>query len=250
MLSAPAPRLTMPRSMQPRDDVDRVLGPDLADLQVGPRGHVGVAAAKMLGQVGHTAELMRIGHAAGKPQPAHERVLRRGDEEQAVKLVEKDVGPLGKLAGRALARISSHISNGFFSRLAFSSATELFAFREKSILHGPLQVFGPGRAVARRSRHTPCAVGVGWISHGKRSVPTTEENVGNPRAAWAASAPATKPCRYCCCSAVNCSVAHCAGSWAVGGQQLHGAVLVRRLPRMRVEMRQRQPVGLVRSAWA
>ena len=67
---------------------------DLADLEIGARGDVGVAAPELRGDRRDAAELMRIEDTAWNAQPAHIRVLRRGHVEQPEKLGEEDVGPL------------------------------------------------------------------------------------------------------------------------------------------------------------
>ena len=57
MLSAPEPREREAEILDRLDHRDRVLRLDLADLQVGARGHMGVAAAVALGEVGDAGEL-------------------------------------------------------------------------------------------------------------------------------------------------------------------------------------------------
>ena len=102
MLSAPAPRVVMPSSCRPHQHVG------------------GVARRRSRGSAGWRAwsrrrsrrrsrsaiaasprDLVRVEDAAGEPQPAHERVLRRRDVEQPVELEEEDVGPLREAAGSA-----------------------------------------------------------------------------------------------------------------------------------------------------
>ena len=63
---------------------DRVLRRDLADLDVGAGGDVGVAAAVLLGEIGEARELPVLEDAVRNPQAAHVRALRRRDVEQAV----------------------------------------------------------------------------------------------------------------------------------------------------------------------
>ena len=64
--------------------VDGVLRLDLADLEVGAGGDMGVAAAITLGEVGEARELPVLEDAVRNPQAAHVRALRRRDVEQAV----------------------------------------------------------------------------------------------------------------------------------------------------------------------
>ncbi len=72
MLSAPAPRAHEPEILNAFEHGDRVLGRDLADLQVGARRHMGVAAAVALGEVGDAGELPMVEDAVRDAQPAHE----------------------------------------------------------------------------------------------------------------------------------------------------------------------------------
>ena len=104
MLSAPEPREVRPSSASRISTSGGPVGADLADLQVGARGDVGIAAAQVVGDVGHAAELVRVQDAAGNAQPAHEGVLRRGDIEQAVELGQEDVGSLGETCRSAAKR--------------------------------------------------------------------------------------------------------------------------------------------------
>ena len=65
------------------DHVDRVLGLDLADLQIGAGGDVGIAAAIALGQIRDAGELRGFENAVRHAQPAHEGILVRRHVEQA-----------------------------------------------------------------------------------------------------------------------------------------------------------------------
>src|SRR5262249_1694772 len=56
------------------DHGDRALRLDLADLQVGARGDVRVAAAEALGEIGEAGKLPVLENAVRQPQPAHIRV--------------------------------------------------------------------------------------------------------------------------------------------------------------------------------
>ena len=82
----------------PSTSVDGVLRLDLADLQVGARRDVRIAAAAALGEVGEARELPVLQDAVRDAQPAHVGVLRRRDVEQAVVAPAEIVGALGKLA--------------------------------------------------------------------------------------------------------------------------------------------------------
>jgi hypothetical protein len=82
------------------DHVDRVLGLDLAHLQVGAGGDVGIAAGTALGEVGDAGELLE--DAVGNAQPAHVGLLGRRAVEQAEEAPAEIVVGLGRLIGRGL----------------------------------------------------------------------------------------------------------------------------------------------------
>ena len=104
MLSAPEPREVRPISDSRSSTSGALRRRDLPQLQIGPRGDVGVTAGQIVGDRGDAAQLVRADDAAGNAQPAHERVLRRRDVEQAVELGQEDVEALGELAGRRQGR--------------------------------------------------------------------------------------------------------------------------------------------------
>ena len=57
ILSAPEPREHRPKILHRLDHGDRVLRLDLADLEIGARSDMGVAAAIALGEIGEAGEL-------------------------------------------------------------------------------------------------------------------------------------------------------------------------------------------------
>ncbi len=67
------------------DHVDRVLGFDFADLQIGARCDMGVAAAVALGQIGDAGKLRGGENAVRHAQPAHVGVLVGRNVKQAEK---------------------------------------------------------------------------------------------------------------------------------------------------------------------
>ena len=78
-------------------DVDRILGLDLAQLQIGARGDMGVGAAKPLRNVRHGGELPMLEDPVRNAQPAHVGTLRRRHIEQAVIAPAEIVRRLGWL---------------------------------------------------------------------------------------------------------------------------------------------------------
>ncbi len=79
------------------DHLDAVACRDLAQLEVGAGGDVGVAAGEALGDVGHAGELPMLEDAVVDAEPAHVGVLRRRDVEQPVVAPAEVVGGLGEL---------------------------------------------------------------------------------------------------------------------------------------------------------
>ena len=69
----------------------RVLRLDEAQLQVGPRGDLDVAAGQLLRNLGRLAQLKRLEHAAGNFQPAHELLAGGCEIKQPVPLEAVDV---------------------------------------------------------------------------------------------------------------------------------------------------------------
>ncbi len=65
------------------EDVDGVLGLDLADLQVAAGRDVGVVAAPVVGNLGDAVELGRSEFAPGDAHPEHEGFLSGPDVEEA-----------------------------------------------------------------------------------------------------------------------------------------------------------------------
>ena len=118
----------------------RLVRPDLADLQVGARGDVGIAAAQVLGDRRHAAELVRVQDAARDAQPAHVGVLCRCHVEQAEELAEEDVRSLGK------ARLGSHRADlvepieRMLLPLCFLLCGELAAGSDGAVLCGAMRV--------------------------------------------------------------------------------------------------------------
>src|SRR5262249_14935489 len=59
------------------DQRDGILRLYLANLEIGPRRHMGISAAKALGGVSHTFELRSLHDPIGNTKPAHVGVLGR-----------------------------------------------------------------------------------------------------------------------------------------------------------------------------
>ena len=115
-----------PDVRQAHQHLGRLVRSDFPNLQVGARGDVGIAAAEVLGDRRHAAELMRVQNAARHAQPAHVGVLRRRRHRTGRRTcVRKMSVPLGNRGSAAIAAISSNRSSGCFLRFASSSAVSL-----------------------------------------------------------------------------------------------------------------------------
>src|SRR5438552_3223125 len=79
------------------DHSDRIPWLDLADLEVGPRGDMGIAAAIARGELGDTGQLPMLEDAVRDPQAAHVGVLRGRDVEQSVEAPAKIIRGLWRL---------------------------------------------------------------------------------------------------------------------------------------------------------
>ena len=98
-------------------DVRAVFRHDLADLDVGAGGEIGVAGTPVGGDFRQAAELIGAERAAGDAAAEHEAFLRRGDEEQAVELVAEDIAIGGKRCWSRRWRGWCRNNRGRFSRI-------------------------------------------------------------------------------------------------------------------------------------
>ena len=149
-----------PEALDLGHHVEDRLRTDLAQLQIGPRGYVGITACMSLRDIGDAAQLMGVEDAVRDPQPAHERVLRRRYVEQSVELVQEYVGALGEAAGFGVgAHLVPHVER-VFGALGHFLGGELLAGGEEAILRGAVDGFGT-RGNRFGGRHCRCAVGAG-----------------------------------------------------------------------------------------
>jgi hypothetical protein len=133
------------------DQGDGVLRLDLADLQVGPRRHMGIAAAEALRGVGHTRELRGLENAVGYAQPAHVGVRCRRAEEQAEETPAEIIVRLGRRVGRGLAfQLFIAVERMQFA-LELLLVGELVARPDHPVLGAPMGRVGSGR-LRRRGR--------------------------------------------------------------------------------------------------
>ena len=139
-----------PEILDRLDHGDGVLGLDLADLQIGAGGDVGVAAAVALGEVGDAGELPMREDAVRHPQPAHVGVLVRRHVEQAEEAPAEIVGRLGIFVVRGLRLQPLVAVEGVLLALEFLLLGELAAGLEDAVLRPQMLGIGPGRL--RRTR--------------------------------------------------------------------------------------------------
>jgi len=97
-------------------DLDRVGGADLADLQIGAGRDVEVAGAETQGDVGKPCRLTGRQDAARQAQAEHERILVRRDIKEAVEFVTEDIEPLRKPARSGIgADLVPHVERALFA---------------------------------------------------------------------------------------------------------------------------------------
>ena len=107
-----------------------VLRRDLAHLQIGAGGDVGIGAAQRLGEIGDARELPGLQNAVGDAQAAHIAVLRRGHVEQTVIAPAEIVFRLGVDAGIGLILEAGIGIEGMLGCLPLLLIDELAAGRD------------------------------------------------------------------------------------------------------------------------
>ena len=124
---------------------DGVLRLDLAHLQIGAGGDMGVAAAVALREVGDAGELPMREDAVRHPQPAHVGVLVRRHVEQAEEAPAEIVGRLGILVARGLRLQAVVAVERVQLALELLLLGELAAGREDARLRAPMLGIGTAR---------------------------------------------------------------------------------------------------------
>ncbi len=132
--------------------IDRVLRRNLANLQVGARRHIGIAAAERIRRIGQAAHLPGVQDAVGNAQPAHEGIFGRRDEEQPVILGEEDVDALGELPGLGAAHHLVPPIQRMSRALGGFLGHQLAARRHGAVLGSVLQGIGTDRLAGRCPR--------------------------------------------------------------------------------------------------
>ena len=133
------------------DHRDGVVGLYLADLQIGARGDMGVAAAIALGEVGDAGELRRFEDAVRDTQAAHIRILIRRDVEQAEEPPAEIVGRLRIFVARAELLEALVAVERMLLALELFLIGKLLAGGEHAVLRFEGRGVGSGRLRRRRS---------------------------------------------------------------------------------------------------
>ena len=134
ILSAPGAFAPQSSVLDAFHDLDGVFRLDLPNLNIGSRRHVQIAAAKILGEIGNGGELPVRQGAVGNAQPAHVRILRWRDIEQAIITPAEIVRRLGRFIALRLrdkARISVE---RMFLPLPFLLVAQLAAIVHDAVL--------------------------------------------------------------------------------------------------------------------
>ncbi len=141
-----------PNILQPLDDIGRVLGRDLTNLQVGAGGDMRIAAAEPIGEIGHAGELPMPQNAIRDAQAAHVAFLRRRDVEEAIIPPPEIIWRLWKFIARRLAlQLLIGVERMLFA-LPLLLIGEFLAGRDHRILRRQMRRVGTGRRrVGRRS---------------------------------------------------------------------------------------------------
>ena len=132
------------------DHVDRVLRLDLAHLQVGAGGDVGIAAGTGVGEIADAGELPMLENAVRNAQPAHVGRLRRRAVEQAVEAPTEIVVGLGRLVAGGLCLELLVAVEGMQVALELLLVGELAAALDDAVLGGDVRRVGPGDDRRRR----------------------------------------------------------------------------------------------------
>ena len=139
------------------DHGDGVLRLDLADLQIGARGDMRIAAGISVGDIGHARKLPMLEDAVGNAQPAHVRVLRRRDVEQPEIAPAEIVGGFRRLVFRRLLLQPLVGVEGMLLALEFFLIGEFAAGGENAILRLDVDGVGSGRLTCAAGRSLPRA---------------------------------------------------------------------------------------------
>ncbi len=134
------------------DHVDRVLRLDLAHLQVGAGGDVGVAAGIGVGEVADAGELPMLENAVRNAQPAHVGRLRRRAVEQAVEAPAEVIVGLRRLVAGGLGLELLVAVEGMELALELLLIGELAAALDGAVLGGDVRRVGSGDDRRRRAR--------------------------------------------------------------------------------------------------
>ncbi len=132
------------------DQCNGAFGLNLADLQIGPRRHMGISAAIALGGVGHAFKLRGLENPIGNAKPAHVGVVGRGAVEQAEEPPTKIIVWLGRGIGGGLGLKLFIAVEGVQLALEFLLVGELAARFRPLVLSPPMGGIRTGRLGRRR----------------------------------------------------------------------------------------------------
>ena len=132
------------------DHLDRILRLDLAHLQIGAGGDVGIAAGTGIGEVAEAGELPVLEDAVRNAQPAHIGRLGRRAVEQAEEAPAEIVVGLGRLVAGRLGFELLVAVEGMQLALELLLVGELAAALDDAILGGDVRSVGAGDDRRRR----------------------------------------------------------------------------------------------------
>ncbi len=168
MLSAPEPREHRPRSWMVFDHVDGIGRPDFADLNVGARGDMRIAAAIAFMRLASPCKAGPLQYAAVRQSAADTMLGNSGSARRRTDRSSASGNLSGGLGYSAFLRHApsgcSYVSNGCSSRLNFSGSDSL-----------------PPAAMTRS-----CALRAGARPHrlGRASAPASPAGTTSPSPSW------------------------------------------------------------------
>src|SRR5205814_3231044 len=116
---------------------------NLADLEIGPRGDMRIAATVAYGEIGKFGQLPVLDDAVRYPQPAHVRILRGRHVKQSVVAPAEVVGRLRRGVVHGLLLETAVSVERMPLALELLLVVELAACRDGAVLRRDMLGIGP-----------------------------------------------------------------------------------------------------------
>ncbi len=171
-----------PRTARTQADIQDVLdqgngafGLYFADLEIGPRRHMGISAAIALGRVGYAFKLRGLENPIGNAKPAHVGILGRGAVEQAEEPPTEIIVRLGRGIGGSLGFEFFVAVEGVQFALEFLLVGELAARFRHLVLGPPMRRVRTGRLRRRRRGGSAGTTAACYVTRGPRDLQAGHE---------------------------------------------------------------------------